>query len=486
MMTGKVASENRITPVILAGGVGLRLWPLSRAQYPKQFTCLNGEQTMLQQTAMRVSNHQEYDQPIVICNDEHRFIVAEQLREVGITPSAIILEPSARNTAPALALGALLLAQTTHDKLMLVMPSDHSIEDEDAFHDVVQTAKQAADQELIVTFGIAPTAPETGYGYIQRGDAIAGSQGCFSIKNFAEKPALETAKTYIEDPNYAWNSGMFLLSPERYLEELAIYESSVLLSVEQALEHARKDLDFIRPDAEQFMKAPSISIDHAVMERTSMAATCTADMGWRDLGAWNAMWEAAEKSAKGNAVQGDVYLKDVKDSYIRSDGPLVAALGIEDVVLVASDDAVLVGTKDRMQDLKALLVQLESDGAEELRNHPLVYRPWGSYEGVDQGARYQVKRLTVKPGGVLSLQRHQHRSEHWVVVNGTATVTKGEDTFDVHENESVYIPAQVLHRLENKQDVELNLIEVQSGSYLGEDDIERFDDAYGRVEESCQ
>lgn len=477
----------QITPVILSGGSGSRLWPMSRAGYPKQFLALHGDSdaTMLQATAMRASGA-AFSAPLLVCNEDHRFIVAEQLRQAGVQPSDIILEPVGRNTAPAVAAAALRLSQRDSEAMMLVMPSDHVILDEAAFHTAVETAAAAAREGALVTFGITPSAPETGYGYIQRG-AIweTGQPGeAYRVSRFVEKPDRETAEGYLASGDYAWNSGIFLFTAATYLEALDRFQPEMLESVRNALERSEQDMTFCRLQTEAFASSPSDSIDYAVMERTEQAAVVPVDMGWSDLGAWSALWEIEDKDGEGNVAKGDVLLHDTRNSYVHADHAMVAVAGLDNVIVVATDDAVLVADRHNAQDVKQLVERLKVEGRGEHNLHTTVHRPWGCYRGIDLGDRHQVKRITVKPGEQLSLQMHYHRAEHWIVASGTALVTCGDKQFLLRENESTYIPMGETHRLENPGKVPLDIIEVQSGSYLGEDDIVRFEDGYGRAPEA--
>ncbi|HBZ48270.1 MAG TPA: mannose-1-phosphate guanylyltransferase/mannose-6-phosphate isomerase [Stenotrophomonas sp.] len=464
-----------ILPVILSGGSGTRLWPLSREAYPKQFLPLVGDVTMLQATWNRVAAIAG-KAPIVVANQEHRFMAAEQLRECKVTPQALILEPIGRNTAPAIAIAALQALAAGEDALLLVLPSDHVVRDDAAFHAAVKQAAAAADSGKLVTFGIVPTAPETGYGYIK---AQAGD-GVHVVDRFVEKPDLATAQQYVASGEYYWNSGMFLFKASRYLQELESLQPAILAACRTALDKASRDSDFIRLDADAFAASPSDSIDYAVMEKTADAAVIPLDAGWNDVGSWSALWEVSDKDADGNACHGDVIALDCRNSYAYGNR-LIAMVGLEDVVVVETDDAVFVGHKDRVQDVKEIVGQIKRDGRSEAAAHRKVYRPWGAYDSIDNGARFQVKRITVKPGATLSLQMHHHRAEHWIVVSGTAEVTRGEEVILLTENQSTYIPLGVTHRLKNPGKLPLELIEVQSGSYLGEDDIVRFEDQYGRA-----
>ncbi|WP_448207507.1 mannose-1-phosphate guanylyltransferase/mannose-6-phosphate isomerase [Azospirillum sp. sgz302134] len=476
------ASQNaRIHPVILSGGAGVRLWPMSREQYPKQFLSLCSERSMLQDTARRVVDPAHFAKPLIICNQEHRFVIAEQLRQAGIDGARIVLEPVGRNTAAAAAIAALTVAQSDPDGLLLLLPADHVIQDQEAFLEAVAIASSAASAGHLTTFGIVPTAPETGYGYIRRGDAIEGQDGAFRVAAFVEKPPREQAERYLAEKNFFWNSGMFLLPVRQYLAELERWEPAVLEACRAALAKGRSDLDFFRLDEEAFAAAPSTSIDYAVMERTDTAAVVPCSIGWTDVGAWSALWDIGEKDGGDNVCHGDAIAWDSKGCYARSeDGALVALLGMTDTVVVATEDAILVAAKDRAQDIKPMVEHLKKQGRNEPLLHRRVHRPWGFYQSLHAGDRFQVKRLTVAPGARLSLQMHYHRAEHWVVVNGTALVTRGEEQILLRENESIYIPLGTAHRLENPGKVPLNLIEVQSGSYLGEDDIVRMEDRYGR------
>lgn len=464
-----------IVPVILSGGSGTRLWPLSREAYPKQFLPLVGGDTMLQATWKRVASIAGAA-PIVVANQEHRFMAAEQLRESKVIPQALILEPIGRNTAPAIAIAALQALASGDDALLLVLPSDHVVRNEPAFHAAVKQAAQAADAGKLVTFGIVPTAPETGYGYIK----AATGEGVRAVDRFVEKPDLATAEQYVASGEYFWNSGMFLFKASRYLKELELLQPAILAACRDALDKAARDTDFIRLDAEAFAASPNDSIDYAVMEKTVDAAVVPLDAEWNDVGAWSALWEVSDKDADGNACHGDVIALDCRNSYAYGNR-LIAMVGLEDIVVVETDDAVFVGHKDRVQDVKEIVGQIKREGRSEAAAHRKVYRPWGAYDSIDNGERFQVKRITVKPGATLSLQMHHHRAEHWIVVSGTAEVTRGDDVILLSENQSTYIPLGVTHRLKNPGKLPLELIEVQSGSYLGEDDIVRFEDQYGRA-----
>lgn len=462
-------------PVILSGGSGTRLWPLSREAYPKQFLPLVGSDSLLQATWHRVAPLATAA-PLVVANEEHRFMVAEQLREAGCETGTILLEPVGRNTAPAIAVAALEAMALGDDPLLLVLPSDHVITDVARFHTAVRQAQPAAEEGQLVTFGIVPAGPETGYGYIR----AAAGEGVRAVEAFVEKPDADTAAGYVASGAYFWNSGMFLFRASRYLQELARFRPQMLAACREAHAKARRDPDFVRLDREAFAASPSDSIDYAVMEKTDAAAVLPMDAGWNDVGSWSALWAIAGQDADGNAHRGDVIAQDCRNTLAWSDGRLLALLGLDDVVVVNTTDAVLVARKDRVQDVKGIVATLKQQQRPEAAVHRRVYRPWGSYDAVDAGERFQVKRITVKPGAALSLQMHHHRAEHWVVVKGTARVTRGDEVLLLSENQSAYIPIGVRHRLENPGKVPLELIEVQSGSYLGEDDIVRYDDVYGR------
>jgi mannose-1-phosphate guanylyltransferase/mannose-6-phosphate isomerase len=470
----------KLHPVVLCGGAGSRLWPMSRQLLPKQFLPLVSEKSLLQDTVLRAARVAGAAAPVVVSNHEHRFLVAEQLQEAGVKPGALILEPAGRNTAPAVTAAALHLRAADPDGLMLVLASDHAITDIDAFAAAVAEAARIARLGHLVTFGLTPTAPATGYGYIELGDALPGSLQGFRIRRFVEKPDLATAREYVASGRFLWNSGMFVFPVRLYLEELARLRPDILAATEAAVQRAARDLDFLRLDAAAFTACPAQSVDYAVMEKTGKGAVVKAEMGWSDVGSWSALWDLAAKDAGGNVARGDVELQDTAGSYIRADSRLVYVLGMKDVLVVETDDAVLVADRSRAEGVKDAVERLQKERRSEHVSHSRVYRPWGYYESVDAGPRFQVKRLMVKPGHALSLQRHRQRAEHWVVVSGKARVTRGDDVFDVAENESTYIPPMTKHRLENATTEPLLLVEVQSGSYLGEDDIERFEDRYDR------
>ena len=464
----------QLQPVLLSGGSGTRLWPLSREAYPKQFLPLAGDDTMVQATWRRVEALADLA-PIVVANEEHRFLVAEQLRQVGAPVPAILLEPVGRNTAPAIAAAALQAMAGGADPLLLVLPSDHVVRDVAGFQRAVREASSAAEAGALVTFGVVPDAPETGFGYIQ---AEAGD-GLRQVLRFVEKPDAATARSYLDAGGYYWNSGMFLFRASRYLEELARFRPDIVDAVRAAHVAARHDGDFVRLDKDAFSACPSDSIDYAVMEKTADAMVLPVDIGWNDVGSWSALWDVAERDADGNAHHGDVIAVDSRNSYAYAQR-LVALVGLDDIVVVETDDAVLVARKDKVQEVKQVVARLKQEQRSQAVLHREVHRPWGSYDSVDNGGRHQVKRIKVKPGAALSLQMHHHRAEHWIVVSGTAKVTRGDETLLLSANESTYIPLGVKHRLENPGKVPLELIEVQSGSYLGEDDIVRFEDVYGR------
>jgi mannose-1-phosphate guanylyltransferase len=464
-----------ITPVIMAGGSGSRLWPLSRSLYPKQFLALNGHGTMLQQTLERLSGL-TVERPVVICNEEHRFIVAEQLREIN-TAGSIVLEPVGRNTAPAIALAAKIVI-ASKDSLILILAADHVIQNDAAFVDAVKKAIPLAEAGKLVTFGIVPTEAHTGYGYIKRGVAVGDG---YQVDAFVEKPNANAASEYLEGKEHYWNSGMFLMKASRYLEELSQFRPDIYKACVNALENTSKDEDFIRIDKAAFEKCPDESIDYAVMEKTDDAVVVPLDAGWSDIGSWSALWDVSNKDADGNAVIGDSIMHETTNSLIQGSERLIATVGVDNFVIVDTKDALLIASKDKVQEVKKIVEQLKAEGRGEFKNHREVYRPWGKYDSIDNGIRYQVKRITVKPGEKLSIQMHHHRAEHWIVVSGTAKVTNGDKTFLVTENESTYIPIGVIHALENPGVLPLEIIEVQSGSYLGEDDIVRFEDRYGRV-----
>jgi mannose-1-phosphate guanylyltransferase/mannose-6-phosphate isomerase len=465
-------------PVVLSGGSGTRLWPLSRAALPKQLLRLRGERTMIQDTVLR-AQLPGASAPVLICNDSHRFLVAEQMQEIGVKPSAIVLEPVARNTAPAAAVAALITAERDREGVVLLLPSDHFVDDVAAFQRAAQSAAAAAREGKLVTFGITPTHAETGYGYIKRrGDARADA---FEVEAFVEKPDAQKAQAYFASGDYCWNSGMFAFRADVFLEELGRLQPAILSAAKAAVAAAQRDLDFVRLDHDAFAKSPSISIDYAVMEKTSHAAVVPCEIGWSDVGSWSALWDVSAQDADGNVLIGDVVTEKSSGCFVRAEHRLTALVGAQNLAIVVTDDAVLVADKARSQDVKLIVDKLKANGREESDTHAIVYRPWGSYQTVDAGDRFQVKHIMVKPGGRLSLQKHAKRAEHWVVVQGTAQVTCDDKIFPLKENESTFIPLGSTHRLENLGTEPLRLIEVQSGSYLGEDDIVRLEDVYGRA-----
>ncbi len=475
-----------LLPVVLSGGSGTRLWPLSRAQYPKQLLPLTNEKSLLQNTIMRLRGLPDVVNPLVVCNDDHRFIVAEQLRQISQEPSAIILEPMGRNTAPAVAIAALFAVREGDDPVLAIMPSDHVVIDLNAFGSAVKTAAGLAQEGGLVTFGIIPDRPETGYGYLRRGKTVVETadgalSNAFSLECFVEKPDLETARQYLSSEEYTWNSGMFLFKASTILEELERYCPDILLSCREAFSASQADLDFIRLGEAAFSCCRSESIDYAVMEKTGKGLVVPLDAGWDDVGSWHALWKLGQPDKNGNVKHGDVVTCDCQDNLLYSSDRLVAAVGVKNLVVVETSDAVLVADKDQAQRVKEIAEQLKRENRPEYFGHVKVHRPWGSYQTVDISDRFQVKRITVKPGATLSLQMHHHRAEHWVVVRGTARVVCGDQEIMLSENQSTYIPLGTKHRLENPGIIPLELIEIQSGSYLGEDDIVRFEDYYGRA-----
>ena len=472
-----------LIPVILSGGSGTRLWPLSRELYPKQLLPLVGKGTMLQETLARVADAADVGAPIVVCNEQHRFLVAEQLRAAGAGASTILLEPVGRNTAPAVAIAAMAAvtgdagAKSKEDAILLVLPADHVIQDVAAFQRAITIGRKAAAEGKLVTFGVVPTKPETGYGYIRKEQ---GAGPTYSIAQFVEKPDLATATRYVESKEYFWNSGMFMFSAAKVLDELRSLAPAIYDACAQAFTAAKRDLDFIRLPAKEFGACPSDSFDYAVMEKTHVGTVVPLDAGWSDVGSWSALHEAIPGDKNGNVSLGDVLTEDTSGCYLQSTSRLVATVGLKDHVVVETKDAVLVAPKDRVQDVKQLVAQLKKNGRYETSLHREVFRPWGSYDSIDAGDRFQVKRLVVKPGASMSLQLHHHRAEHWIVVSGTARITRGDETFLLEENQSTYIPLGTRHRIENPGKIMLHIIEVQSGGYLGEDDIVRFEDRYGR------
>jgi mannose-1-phosphate guanylyltransferase/mannose-6-phosphate isomerase len=466
-----------VFPVILSGGAGTRLWPLSREMYPKQLLALTSRYTMLQDTALRLAGIAGARAPIVVCNEAHRFIVAEQLHALDLEPSAILLEPAGRNTAPAVALAALKAQELDADATMVVAPADHVIRDARAFQLAADVAAELAQSGKLVTFGVVAHSPETGYGYIRRG---AGQGPAYPVAQFIEKPPLDVAQQFVASGDYFWNSGMFVFKASRYLRELAAFAPDILEAATAAYRAAKVDLDFVRIDKAAFDACRSESIDYAVMEKTQDAVVLPLDAGWSDVGSWSSLFDALPSDEDGNVLQGDVLVHDTRDCFVHSTSRLVTAVGMDDHIIVETKDAVLVAPKERVQDVKELVAKLKKAGRSEYAWHREVYRPWGSYDSIDDGDRFQVKRLSLKPGGILSLQMHHHRAEHWIVVQGTARVTCGDKTFLLSENESTYVPIGAAHRIENPGKVPLHIVEVRSGTYLGEDDIVRYEDAYGR------
>ncbi|RQX84310.1 mannose-1-phosphate guanylyltransferase/mannose-6-phosphate isomerase [Burkholderia anthina] len=476
-----------IFPVVLCGGSGTRLWPMSRGGYPKQYLKLTGDHTLVQQTVLRLRGMADIAAPIVITNTEQRFIVADQLRSIDVTPSSVVLEPMGRNTAPAVAVAALLAMEQSADALLLVLPSDHVILDDAVFARLATAAGALANEGHLVTFGVEPTKPHTGYGYIHSGDEISGHDGAFNVRAFVEKPDATTAERFVSDGGYYWNSGMFMLKASVYLEQLTRFAPAVRKQAELSLAEAKRDADFVRLDEQAFAASPNISIDYAVMEKTDRAVmVAAAGLNWSDIGSWSALADISAADEAGNTLSGDVIADDVTGSYVRADHRMVAVLGVSDLVVVETADAVLVTHRDRSEQVKKIVERLTASGRRESVTHRKVMRPWGSYESIDQGERFQVKRIIVNPGSSLSLQMHHHRAEHWIVVRGTAQVYNGDQVILLSENQSTYIPLGVTHRLHNPGRIPLELIEVQSGSYLGEDDIVRFDDNYGRDVASLQ
>ncbi|WP_034368010.1 mannose-1-phosphate guanylyltransferase/mannose-6-phosphate isomerase [Comamonas testosteroni] len=470
----------QVIPVIMAGGSGTRLWPLSRVQYPKQFLPLaSGGQTLLQATIQRLEGL-DVASSLLICNEEHRFLAAEQLRSIGRDEAQILLEPAGRNTAPAIALAAMQASklQATSDAVLLVLAADHVIADVAAFQHCVQAALPLASDGKLVAFGVVPTHAETGYGYIEQG-AVTGNG--FVINRFVEKPDVATAQSYLDSGRFLWNSGMFMFKAARYLQELERFAPDMFKACQAAMANAQEDLTFVRVDKAAFEACPSDSIDYAVMEKTDDAVVVPLDAGWSDVGSWSALWDVSPKDNAGNSVQGDAILQDSAGTYVHASSRLVTAVGVRDLVVVETKDAVLVACKNRVQDVKKVVERLKADCRNEHDSHREVYRPWGMYDSIDSGMRYQVKRITVKPGAKLSVQMHHHRAEHWIVVSGTAQISNGDKTYLLTENQSTYIPVGEVHALENPGKIPLELIEVQSGSYLGEDDIVRFEDRYGRT-----
>jgi mannose-1-phosphate guanylyltransferase len=482
--------SNTVVPIILSGGTGSRLWPLSRELNPKQFLPLVAKNSMLQETLIRLHNNSSIDKnpidaetdPIIVCNEAHRFLAAEQLRQINYQNPTILLEPQGRNTAPAICVAAMHLIAQKQDSIMLVLPADHVISNVDSFHQTLAQGTKLAEKDKLVTFGISANSPETGYGYIQQANLIDKTNNAYLISRFVEKPDKQTAAAYIKSGGYLWNSGMFMFKSSVFIQELEKYQPEMVKSCRQALEYAKKDCDFIRLDKESFISSPADSIDYALMEKTEHAVVIPLDANWSDVGSWDALWEIGEKDSQANVCHGDLILEQVNNSYIHADYRLVAAIGMQDCIIIETADAILVADKNQAQKVKSIVQKLKSQQRDEAMLHQRVYRPWGSYETLDEEHRFKVKRIIVNPGSTLSLQMHHHRAEHWVIVRGTAKITQGDKEFVLTEDQSTYIPLGTTHRLENPGVIPLEIIEIQSGSYLGEDDIVRFSDQYGRVE----
>jgi len=471
----------KIIPVILSGGSGTRLWPLSRKQYPKQYLPLAGDNTMLQETILRLSGLDDLADPIIICNADHRFLVAEQCQQIDIINPTILLEPVGRNTAPAIAAAALQSLKKTDKAVLLVLSADHVIQDIEAFHKVINIASQQAQEGKLATFGIVPTGANTGYGYIK--SSPEHIDGVYKVEEFVEKPDLETAQTYLEQGNYLWNSGMFMFKAATLIDELTTHSPEIVTSVNDAVNNAEQDLDFIRLDKQAFESSPSDSIDYALMEKSDNVVVIPLDAQWNDIGSWSALHDIGIKDSNGNVIQGDVFTEDTTNTYIHANHHMVATIGVQDLVIVDTPNATLIATKDKAQEVKKIVERLQEQDREEQSCHRKVFRPWGWYDSIEVGLHFQVKRLHVNPGAKLSLQMHHKRAEHWVVVSGTATAINGEDILTLTEGDSTYIPIGTTHGLENKTNKQLEIIEVQSGAYLGEDDIVRFEDIYGRVKD---
>lgn len=470
----------KIIPVVLSGGSGIRLWPLSRKDHPKQYLSLTGDDSMLQETILRLDGLDNILDPIIVCNADHRFLVAEQCREIGVKNPAILLEPVGRNTAPAIAAAALQsLKQETGDVLLLILSADHAIQDVKAFHQAINIANQQAQEGKLTTFGILPIDANTGYGYIK--SSADCNDGAYKVEEFVEKPDLKTAKFYLEQGNYLWNSGMFMFKAATLIDELTVYSPEIVTSVNNAINNAKQDLDFIRLDKQAFESSPSDAIDYALMEKSDNVVVVPLDAQWNDIGSWSALHEIGNKDINGNVINGDVFMKDTVNTYVYANSHIVATIGVQDLIIVDTPNATLISTKDKSQEVKKIVEQLQEQDREESSCHRKVYRPWGWYDSIEVGENFQVKRLHVKPGAKLSLQMHRKRAEHWVVVDGTATVINGENTLTLKTGDSTYIPIGVAHCLENKTNKLLEVVEVQSGAYLGEDDIVRFEDIYGRA-----
>jgi mannose-1-phosphate guanylyltransferase/mannose-6-phosphate isomerase len=470
----------QIIPVILSGGSGTRLWPLSRKQYPKQYLPLAGDNTMLQETILRLSGLDNLVDPIIVCNADHRFLVAEQCQQINIKNPTILLEPVGRNTAPAIAAAALQSLKQTDDAVLLILSADHVIQDVEAFYIAINIASKQAQFGKLATFGIVPTDANTGYGYIKA--SKDNTDGAHKVEEFVEKPGLETAQTYLEQGNYLWNSGMFMFKADTIIDELTAYSPEIVTSVNDAVNNAEQDLDFIRLDKQAFESSPRDSIDYALMEKSDNVVVVPLDAQWNDIGSWSALHDIGTKDSNGNVIQGDVFIEETTNTYIYANHHMVATIGVQDLVIVDTPNATLISTKDKVQEVKKIVEQLQHEGREEQFCHRKVYRPWGWYDSIETGMHFQVKRLNVNPGAKLSLQMHHKRAEHWVVVSGVATAINGKETLMLKKGESTYIPVGVAHALENKTNKPLEIIEVQSGTYLGEDDITRFEDIYGRID----
>jgi len=471
----------KIIPVILSGGSGTRLWPLSRKQYPKQYLPLAGDNTMLQETILRLSDLDNLADPIIICNADHRFLVAEQCQQIDIKNPVILLEPVGRNTAPAIAAAALQSINGLDDAVLLVLSADHVIQDVEAFHQAINIASNQAQEGKLATFGIVPTDANTGYGYIK--SSADSNDGAHKVEEFVEKPDLKTAESYLEQGNYLWNSGMFMFKAATLIDELTTHSPEIVTSVNDAVNNAEQDLDFIRLDKQAFESSPSDSIDYALMEKSDNVVVVPLDAQWNDIGSWSALYDIGTKDSNGNVIQGDVFTEETTNTYIHANHHMVATIGVQDLVIVDTPNATLIATKDKAQEVKKIVERLQDQDREEQFCHRKVYRPWGWYDSIEVGLHFQVKRLHVNPGAKLSLQMHHKRAEHWVVVSGTATAINGEDVLTLTEGDSTYIPIGTTHGLENKTNEQLEIIEVQSGTYLGEDDIVRFEDIYGRVKD---
>jgi mannose-1-phosphate guanylyltransferase/mannose-6-phosphate isomerase len=469
----------KVVPIVLSGGSGARLWPLSRKQYPKQYLPLFGDNTMLQETILRLSGLDNLADPIIVCNADHRFLVAEQCQQIGVVNPTILLEPVGRNTAPAIAAAALQSLKLTDNAVLLVLSADHVIQDVNSFHQAINIASKQAQKGKLITFGIVPTDANTGYGYIR--SSKENIEGVYKVEKFVEKPDLKTAESYLEQGNYLWNSGMFMFQANRLIDELTMHSPAIVVSVNDAVNNAVQDFDFIRLDKQAFESSPSDSIDYTLMEKSDNVVVVPLDAQWNDIGSWSALYDIGIKDSNGNVIQGDVFTEQTTNTYINANHHMVVTIGVQDLVIVDTPNATLIATKDKSQEVKKIVEQLQEQNREEQSCHRKVYRPWGWYDSIEVDVHFQVKRLHVNPGAKLSLQMHHKRAEHWVVVSGTATAINGEDVLTLTEGESTYIPIDTIHGLENKTNKQLELIEVQSGTYLGEDDIVRFKDMYGRI-----